>query len=275
MQISATLVKELREKTGAGLMNCKKALSESDGNIDEAVKLLREKGMATASKKASRDASEGRVFIQSNANKTQALVLELNCETDFVAGNSEFSVFGNTIATAILENSSMNSVTEVESLTIDGKTYEELVSEYTLKLGEKIGIKKFVRVNSSFPIFSYIHSNGKIGTAVSFDTAIEEGLGKSIAMQVAASSPRCVKRDQVDPNDIEQEKTIIKKMAENENRPEKIIDKIISGKLEKFFKEICLLEQAYILDDKQSVQSALGSGTVVEFVRYAIGTADS
>jgi elongation factor Ts len=272
MEIKASLVKELRQKTGAGLMNCKKALTESKGNIEEAIKYLREKGLATATKKADRSANEGRVFIQSADDKMNSLVIEVNCETDFVANNSEFKELGNKIAKGILENENVKSEEEAKAISFDGKTYDDLISQYTVKLGEKIGIGKFKRLSSNAPIHFYIHSNGKIGTAVIFSGDVEEGIGRSVAMQVAASNPQYVSPATVNKDELDKEREIIRTQAKNEGRPEQVIDKIVEGKISKYYKEVCLLEQPFIMDDKKAIKEILPKEVTIEdFIRFSIG----
>ncbi|RAP39107.1 elongation factor Ts [Candidatus Marinamargulisbacteria bacterium SCGC AAA071-K20] len=272
MDISASLVKELRQKTGAGLMNCKKALLESNGNIEESIKFLREKGLATASKKADRSANEGRIFIQSASDQKQSLVIEVNCETDFVASNNEFLDFGNKVAKSVLENNNIKSSDDLSEISFDGKNYDDLISEYTVKLGEKIGVGKFKRISSEAPIHSYIHSNGKIGTAVSFSGSVEEGIGKSVAMQVAASNPTYVSSATVDKDEIDKERDIIRQQAKNEGRPDQVIEKIVEGRIAKYYKEVCLLEQPFIMDDKKAIKEILPNQVTIEdFTRFSIG----
>jgi len=270
MEITASLVKELREKTGAGLMNCKKALSESNGNIEEAIKYLREKGLATASKKAERSANEGKIFIQASNDNKSALILELNCETDFVASNSDFQELGNKIAKNIIENNA-SSTEEAKNISFEGKSFDELISEYTLKLGEKIDIGKVKRIQSSAPIHFYVHSNGKIGTAVEFSGEVEQEIGKTVAMQVAASSPQYVSPESVDQTELNKERDIIRQQAKNEGRPDQVIDKIVEGRISKYYKEVCLLEQPYIMDDKKAVKEILPNQVTIEnFTRFSI-----
>jgi len=268
MEITASLVKELREKTGVGLMNCKKALSESNGDIESAIKSLREKGLASASKKAERTTNEGRVFITSQDN--QSVILELNCETDFVANNNDFATLGNSLATFISENSIADTAA-LESASINGKSYTEYLSEYILKLGENIAVSKFQTVSSDGSLSNYVHANGKIGVIVNFSGNISSDLGKDIAMHVAATNPSCVRPEEVNSDDIANEKNIIRTQALNEGKPEQVIEKIVEGRINKFYKEVCLNEQTFVKDDKQSVKSLLPSGvSITSFIRFSL-----
>ena len=269
MEINATLVKELREKTGVGLMACKKALKETNGDIEESIKKLREKGLATASKKSDRTANEGRVFIATSPNSDKVVIVEVNCETDFVASNDDFSTFGNSIATHILDNN-IQDLAALESSAVTGKNFPDYVSEYVLKLGEKLNIKQFKTQQA--PFGHYIHMNHKIGIIVQFSNKVEEETAKSIAMHIAATNPKYIKSDEVPESELDAERQIIRTQALNEGKPEKILDKIVEGKLSKYYKEHCLLDQAYIKDDKKSIREVLtDQTTVTEFIRYQIG----
>lgn len=271
MQISASLVKELREKTGVGLMNCKKALSEANGNLEEAIHYLREKGLASASKKAERSTNEGKVFIKGNNDNTQLILLELNCETDFVASNTYFSELGLSIAQELLTTPAVESIEQIDTLTVNSKPFKTVLSESILKLGENISVKKFTRISSANKIASYTHSNGKIASAVSFSNNVDDQTAKSIAMHIAAANPQYTRPEEVPSNEVDNERNIIRAQVLNEGKPENIVDKIIEGKLNKFYKDICLLEQTYVVDDKKSVKQVLPSGTTIHsFIRYEL-----
>lgn len=270
-EISASLVKELREKTGVGLMECKKALTEANGSIEEAVKILRERGLAKASKKSDRSTNEGKVFIAKNSQGNEVAVLEVNCETDFVAGNDGFKQFGENLASAILAQNLASSAA-IETVTISGQSFAEFHSEFVLKLGENLSVKRFEVIKSSAPIATYIHMNGKIGVAVEFTGPVSEEIGKDIAMQVAASVPTYVRPEEVEASVIEAEKGIIKTQLINEGKPAEMVEKITEGKIQKFFKEVCLLEQPSIKDDKKAVKQLLPQGvTIQKFVRFQLG----
>lgn len=270
MEITAGLVKELREKTGVGMMDCKKALANTNGNFEEAIKYLREKGLSAASKKSDRATQEGRVFTAVSADNTQGIIVEVNCETDFVANNQAFLDLGNGIAEALL-NSSASSLDEVAALTVNGKSLNEVLSEAVLKLGENITVKRFERFSQAGQLASYIHMNGKIGVLVSFNGEVEAGLGRDIAMQIAASQPLYVRQEEVPAAEIEKESEIIRNQALNEGKPAAILDKVVAGKISKFFKDICLVEQAFIKDQDKTIKQLLtGSTTVVKFSRYSL-----
>lgn len=271
MEISASLVKELREKTGVGLMDCKKALTDANGDIESAIKALREKGLARAAKKADRTTNEGKIFIVSSANKNTVVLVEVNCETDFVANNADFGAFGNDVANILLNDPAISSVEALEASTTNGKSYKDMYSEYVIKLGENIKVKRFERLTGNAPIATYKHSNGKIGTAVVFSSSVDSSIGKDIAMQVAASNPSYTRPEEVPQADIENERSILKTQVLNEGKPEAIVDKIVDGKISKFFKDVCLLEQAYVKDDKKSVKEILPKDTtIVKFARFEL-----
>ncbi len=271
IEISAALVKELREKTGVGLMECKKALSESNGDVEKAVTLLRERGLAKASKKSDRVANEGRVFIATSADQTQLAIAEINCETDFVGSNDGFKQFGETLANAILDQK-LDSSAALESLNVNGQNFAAYHSEFVLKLGENLGVKQWAYIASNSPIASYIHMNGKIGVAVEFTGPVSTEIGKDIAMQVAANAPHCVRPEELDPALLESEKSIIRAQLQNEGKPAEMIEKILEGKIQKFYKDVCLLEQAYIKDDKKSIKQLLPQGSNIQkFIRFQLG----
>ena len=268
MTITASLVNQLREKTGVGLMDCKKVLVETNGNIEDAVKKLREKGLSKAAKKSERSTNEGRVFIDSNQNGS--VILELNCETDFVASNDQFADCGNSIAKAI-GASSINSVNNVDQLTVNNLPVKDFISDYVLKLGENITIKRFEKLNDSKFVENYIHMNGKIGVLVAFNGELDADISKGIAMHVAAVNPAYLTVDQIDSSELENEKNIIKSQSLKEGKPEAIIEKIVEGRLAKYYKEVCLIEQAYIKDDKQSIKSILPKNVSIEsFIRFSL-----
>jgi len=261
MEITASQVKELREKTGVGLMDCKKALSESNGNLDEAIKYLRNKGLSAASKKADRTTNEGRIFISTTPQSGS--ILELNCETDFVAKNTDFAALGNSLSSAILTNKIGDN--QIENIN------QTEISNYILKLGENISIKQFKTLTSNGSISSYIHSNGKIGVLVAFSDVIDPDLGRDIAMHIAAADPQYISSSDVPDTEIENEKAIILNQSQNSGKPQNVIDKIVEGRLNKFFKEICLVDQAFIKDDKESIKNILPKNTTVSsFIRFSL-----
>jgi elongation factor Ts len=266
--ISASLVKDLREKTGVGMMDCKKALEHANGDFEEAVKYLREKGLAAVSKKADRSTNEGRAFAAIQGET--GVLLELNCETDFVATNDAFATLGDTLAQAILE-SSATTIEEASSIPVNGKTVAEVLSEGILKLGENITIKQFARLQAK-QVVSYLHMNGKIGVLVGFSAPIDEALAKDIAMHTAAAAPLYLTSDQVPQEELEKEKEIVRNQALNEGKPEAIVDKVVAGRITKFYKDVCLVEQAFVKDQDKTISQLLGQNTqITGFLRYVLG----
>ena len=268
--ISASLVKELREATGAGMLDCKKALEASNGNIEEAITWLREKGISKAAKKASRIAAEGLAVAKINGNK--AVVLEVNSETDFVAKNEEFVNLVNTIADAVLEND-VNTVEDAMKLTVNGKTVEELIVDKTATIGEKLSFRRFEVVNKEdTEVFgTYSHMGGKI-VALTVLSADEE-LAKDIAMQVAAMRPIYLNREQVPADVLEKEKTILREQAENEGLDPNKLDMIVNGRVNKYYEEVCLVDQGFIKENKMKVNKFVESknSSILSFVRYEVG----
>ena len=265
--ITANDVQKLREQTGVGMMDCKKALTESGGDIEKAVQYLREKGLAKAAKKADREANEGAVFTAVNADRSKAAILELNCETDFVAGNDTFKAFGQVAGDAALATNEDNP----ESLQIDGKSFKDAAAEVVLKVGENITIKKITIIEGQ-SLQNYVHLNGKIGVVVSFDGEVSDDTAKDIAMQIAAVNPTYVKPEDVPPNIIDQEKEIIANQAKNEGKPEQVIEKIVMGRVQKFYKENCLMKQEFIKDSAQTIDKVLPNGvSVAQMVRFELG----
>ena len=268
--ISASLVKELREATGAGMLDCKKALEASNGNIEEAITWLREKGISKAAKKASRIAAEGLAVAKINGNK--AVVLEVNSETDFVAKNEEFVNLVNTIADVVLENE-VNIVEDAMKLTVNGKTVEELIVDKTATIGEKLSFRRFEVVNKEdTEVFgTYSHMGGKI-VALTVLSADEE-LAKDIAMQVAAMRPIYLNREQVPADVLEKEKTILREQAENEGLDPNKLDMIVNGRVNKYYEEVCLVDQGFIKENKMKVNKFVESknSSILSFVRYEVG----
>ena len=269
--ISASMVKELRESTGAGMLDCKKALEASNGNMEEAITWLREKGISKAAKKASRIAAEGLAVAKVVGNK--AVIVEVNSETDFVAKNGEFKSLVDIIADTLLNNSSVKTVEEANKLTHDGKTIEELVIEKTSTIGEKLSFRRFeiVEKEDSQVFGTYSHMGGKI-VALCVLTKDEE-VAKDIAMQIAAMRPLYLNRDMVPADALEKERTILKEQAENEGLDPNKIDMIVNGRINKYYEEVCLVDQGFIKENKMKVNKYVESkgSEIVSFVRYEVG----
>ena len=268
--ISASMVKELRETTGAGMLDCKKALEESNGNMEEAITWLREKGISKAAKKSSRIAAEGLALAKVKGNK--AIILELNSETDFVAKNEEFKNLINIIADTVLD-SDAKTVEEASKLTVDGKTIEELIVEKISTIGEKLSFRRFevIEKKDSEVFGTYSHMGGKI-VALTLLTSNEE-VAKDVAMQVAAMHPLYLNREVVPSEVVEKERTILKETAVNEGLAENKIDMIVNGRLNKYFEEVCLVDQGFIKENKTKVSKYVenNNSEILKFVRYEVG----
>ena len=266
-QITASMVKELRETTGAGMMDCKKALSATDGDKEKAIDWLREKGISKAEKKAGRVAAEGAVFAC--VDGSVGVILELNCETDFAAGNEQFRTLGDKILAHIAKTNPAD-LDALLSSDLDGKKVSDLVTEATATIGEKISLRRFVRYESAGRIGSYIHMGGKIGVLVDLSGG-DEALAKDVAMHIAASNPQAIDRAGVDASAIEHEKEVLRKQALEEGKPEKIVDKMVEGRINKFYKEVCLVEQEFVKDPDNKISDVLGGNAVKAFTRYQLG----
>ena len=259
MKISASQVNDLRKQTGAGMMDCKNALVESNGNFENAIDILRKKGQKVAAKRADRDASEGCVLSVTNDSSTKAFTLSLNCETDFVAKNESFIDLTKSILDKIVKNSPKN-LNELLNIQIDGLTLNEKLTEQTGVIGEKIEVGDFKFLEANY-VSSYIHPGNRLATIVGFNIlpSNPESVGKDIAMQVAAMNPLSVDKEGIDKTIISRELEIAKDQIRQEGKPENMIDKIANGKLNKFYKENSLLSQSFIKDNKISVLKYLES----------------
>ncbi len=275
MAITAADVSKLRKMTGAGMMDCKKALTEADGDFDKAVEIIRKKGQAVASKRADRDASEGVVLARvSEDAKTGALVV-LNCETDFVAKNESFVDLTSSILDVALKNLPAD-LEALKALELNGATINDLVVEQVGVIGEKIELSFYGKINAEY-VVAYIHPGNKLATLVGFNKAgFDPQVAKDVAMQVAAMNPVAVSRDTVPAEVKEKELEIGKEMARNEGKPEAMLDKIAQGRLNKFFKENVLLEQAFVKDNKVTIDKYLKGVdkdlTVTEFIRFSLNS---
>ena len=267
MAITATMVKDLREKTGAGMMDCKKALTATDGDMAKAIDYLREKGIAKAEKKAGRIAAEGAVAAYVSGNV--GVLLEINCETDFAAGNEQFRALEQKIAEHIAKTAPKD-LDELNDSELEGKTVAATITEATATIGEKISLRRFVRYETDGKLASYIHMGGKIGVLVEL-TGGDEQLGKDVAMQIAAASPSAIDRSGVAVEDLEHEREVLRKQALEEGKPEKIVEKMVDGRINKYYKEVCLVEQIFVKDSEKTVKDVLGDVEVKRFERYQLG----
>ena len=269
--INASMVKDLREATGAGMLDCKKALEASNGNMEDAITWLREKGISKAAKKASRIAAEGLAVAKVDGNK--AVVVEVNSETDFVAKNEEFKTLVDTIAEAVL-NSNVKDVEEASKLEVNGKTVEELIIDKTATIGEKLSLRRFelVEKKDSQIFGTYSHMGGKIVTLTVMDGSDEE-LAKDIAMQAAAMRPLYLTREDVPTEVLDKERNILKEQAENEGLDPNKIDMIVNGRINKYYEEVCLVDQGFIKENKMKVNKYVETkgSKIISFVRYEVG----
>jgi len=273
MAITAADVSKLRKMTGAGMMDCKKALTEAEGDFDKAVEIIRKKGQAVASKRADRDASEGVVLAKVSEDGKNGALVVLNCETDFVAKNESFVDLTSSILDVALTNLPEN-LDALKGLELNGATISDLVTEQVGVIGEKIELSFYGKINAEF-VVAYIHPGNKLATLVGFNkSGFNVQVAKDVAMQVAAMSPVAVSRDSVPADVKEKELEIGKEMARNEGKPEQMLDKIAQGRLNKFFKENVLLEQAFVKDNKVTIEKYLKGVdkdlTVTEFIRFSL-----
>ena len=274
MEISAADVMKLRKVTGAGMMDCKNALADAEGDFNRAIDIIREKGKLVASKRADRSATEGVVLAKVNALRKMGALIVLNCETDFVAKNENFIAFAERILDAAMANNSAN-LDEVKALVLDGRTVADHVVEQTGVIGEKLDLPFFAKIDAE-TVVAYIHPGNKLSTIVGFNLPdVDVQVTKDVAMQVAAMNPVSVSKEDVPAEVVAKELEIAKEKFRLEGKPEAMLDKISQGALEKFFKDSTLLNQAFIKENKQTVKEFLVSQnkglTVTSFFRYNLG----
>ncbi|MFC4409188.1 translation elongation factor Ts [Chungangia koreensis] len=273
MAITAQMVKELREKTGAGMMDCKKALTQTDGDMEAAVDFLREKGLASAAKKADRIAAEGTTFVLTEGN--EAIILEVNAETDFVAKNEAFQTLVNELAEHLLATKPATVEEALETNMPNGSKVADHISNAISKIGEKITLRRFeIMTKTDSDAFGpYLHMGGRIGVLVLLTGSSDEAAAKDVAMHIAAMNPKYISRDEVSEEEVEHERKVLTEQALNEGKPENIVAKMVEGRLGKYFEDICLLDQTFVKNSDQKVRDYVKStgGTVAQFVRYAVG----
>ena len=282
MAITAQMVKELRESTGAGMMDCKKALQEAEGNMERAVDILREKGLSKAAKKADRIAAEGLVAIEINEDNTVASMVEVNSETDFVAKNEDFKTFVKDAALMALATDKEDVAGLLAESHKEG-ALSEVLNNRIATIGEKLDIRRFVKIATEGQVAGYIHGGGKIGVLVEMITTAKDAeviaMGRDIAMQVAAMNPKYVSRDDVDQEYIAHETEILTQQALNEGKPANIVEKMIKGRLEKQLKEVCLLEQPFVKNGDLTIKALVAETakkvgadiTLGRVVRFEVG----
>ncbi|HCY6590346.1 TPA: elongation factor Ts [Staphylococcus aureus] len=271
--ISAKLVKELRKKTGAGMMDCKKALTETDGDIDKAIDYLREKGIAKAAKKADRIAAEGLVHVETKGN--DAVIVEINSETDFVARNEEFQELVKEIANQVLDTKAETVEALMETTLPNGKSVDERIKEAISTIGEKLSVRRFaIRTKTDNDAFgAYLHMGGRIGVLTVVEGSTDEEAARDVAMHIAAINPKYVSSEQVSEEEINHEREVLKQQALNEGKPENIVEKMVEGRLRKYLQEICAVDQDFVKNPDVTVEAFLKTkgGKLVDFVRYEVG----
>jgi elongation factor Ts len=273
MAITAQMVKELREKTGAGMMDCKKALQETDGDMEKAIDFLREKGIAKAANKADRIAAEGITYIQAEGN--DAVILEVNSETDFVAKNEGFQTLVKELAAHLLKNKPANAEEASAQTMENGATVADHINAAIAKIGEKLTLRRFaVKTKTDNDAFgAYLHMGGRIGVLTVLEGTTDSDAAKDVSMHIAALNPKYVSRDQVSQEEVEHEREVLTQQALNEGKPEKIVAKMVEGRLGKYFEDVCVLDQTFVKNPDQKVGQFVGSkgATVREFIRYEVG----
>ncbi|EOB7910532.1 TPA: elongation factor Ts [Staphylococcus aureus] len=271
--ISAKLVKELREKTGVGMMDCKKALTETDGDIDKAIDYLREKGIAKAAKKADRIAAEGLVHVETKGN--DAVIVEINSETDFVARNEGFQELVKEIANQVLDTKAETVEALMETTLPNGKSVDERIKEAISTIGEKLSVRRFaIRTKTDNDAFgAYLHMGGRIGVLTVVEGSTDEEAARDVAMHIAAINPKYVSSEQVSEEEINHEREVLKQQALNEGKPENIVEKMVEGRLRKYLQEICAVDQDFVKNPDVTVEAFLKTkgGKLVDFVRYEVG----
>ena len=272
--ITASQVKELREKTGAGMMDCKKVLTETDGDMEKAIELLRERGIAKAAKKSGRIAAEGLVEAYISEDGKVGAVVEVNSETDFVAKNDEFKTFVMNVAKQIAQNNpkTVEELLAQQSISEEGKTVQEVLVEKIATIGENMNIRRFARFESEGLVEKYIHGDGKIAVLVNMKKGNNE-VAKDVCMQIAAARPEYVRKEEVPADRVSKEMEILKAQTMNEGKPEAIAEKIVQGRIGKFYEEVCLVDQAFVKDPNMKVSQLLQQkdAEVVEFARFEKG----
>ncbi|MBN6887193.1 elongation factor Ts [Cytobacillus horneckiae] len=273
MAITAQMVKELREKTGAGMMDCKKALQEVDGDMEKAIDFLREKGIAKAAKKGDRIAAEGLATIKVDGN--EAVILEVNSETDFVAKNEGFQTLVQELADHLLSTKPASIEEAVAGTMSNGATVETHINSAIAKIGEKLTLRRFeIKTKTDNDAFgAYLHMGGRIGVLTVLEGTTDEEAAKDVSMHIAALNPKYVSRDEVSAEEVERERQVLKQQALNEGKPEKIVEKMVEGRLSKYFEDVCVNDQAFVKNPDEKVGKFVASkgGKIREFVRFEVG----
>lgn len=262
------LIKKLREMTGAGMVDCQKALTEAGNDLDKAVEILRKKGIAKASKRTDREANEGVIKVTVNSDKTEGYIVEVNSETDFVSRNDKFQTLADSVL-EVIKSQKPSDLAALLAAPMAAGTVQENLDNLSGTIGEKMVIKRFTSLSGA-TVAAYSHLGGKIGVLVALDKPEQETLAADVAMQIAAANPKYLVPAEVDPAEMAKEQEIYKEQLMKEGKPEAMVDKIVAGKMGKYYSEVCLLEQEYIKDDKKKVKDILGGTNVLGFVRYSL-----
>lgn len=262
------LIKQLREMTGAGMVDCQKALQEANNDLDKAMEILRKKGIAKAAKRTDRDTKEGVVRLGLNETKNEGYILELNSETDFVSRNEKFQNFADQVL-EIIKNKKPASLELLLKEPMSQGNVQENMDSLSGTIGEKMGLKRFDIITGA-TVAAYSHLGGKIGVLVALDKADQESLAMDIAMQVAAANPKYLLPSEVQPEELAKEQEIYKEQLLKEGKPENMVEKIVLGKIGKYYSEVCLVEQEYIKDDKKKVKDILNGANIIKFIRYSL-----
>lgn len=262
-------IKELRDRTGAGIVDCKNALTESGGDLEKAIEILRKKGIAKAAKRGDREAKEGRILVLAEAGN-EGYLLEMNAETDFVVRNNQFSDLQNNILRAAAAAKADTQEAVLDLKLEDGSSVEESLQHLSGVIGEKIELGRFAHLTSNGTVAGYAHPQGNIGVLVALSSANSADLAKDIAMHVAAANPRYLNSTEVDPAEMDKEKDIYREQLIKEGKPAEMVDKILVGKMNKYYEEVCLLDQEYIKDDKKKVKDILNGATIEKFIRFSL-----
>lgn len=262
------LIKKLREKTGTGIVDCQKALAEAQGDFNLALEIIRKKGIARAAKRSERTAAQGLIKACTNSDQTEGYMIEVNSETDFVARNERFQNFVQQLLTKIRETKP-KSFQELLVLKLDDTTVQETLDNLSGVIGEKLAIKDFVIISSAGTVAAYLHPGGKVGVLMAINEKNKD-LAKNLAMQVAAMDPKYISPEEIPADEIAKEKAIYREQLLKTGKPEIILEKIITGKLAKFYEALCLIKQEYIKDDKKKVADILAGAKIEKFIRYSL-----
>lgn len=261
-------IKKLREMTGAGMVDCKKALDEAGGDLEKAVEILRKKGIAKAAKRTDREAAEGLVVLKVNDNATEGYMVEVNSETDFVARNEKFQEFAEQVLNLVAEKQPEN-LEALLALELADNTVQNSIDQLSGVIGEKLEISRFAILKGA-TVAAYSHLGGRIGVLVALDQSEKSELALDVAMQVAAANPKYINSEEVSTAELDKEKEISREILVKEGKPAEMIEKILEGKMGKYYSEVCLVEQEYIKDDKKKVKDILGDSKVLGFSRFSL-----